>query len=95
MAMVKKSPIQRHHIRYRDINHCDEWIVELKMWMHKAVTLLARLNPTPEHYALAINFQHAVTQVVNDHRMALDQGDEKHASQLRPESKGTGVVLAE
>ena len=57
----------------------------LKMWMHKAVTLLARLNPTEEHYMYAINFQHAVTQVVNDHRMALDQERKKHASQLRPE----------
>lgn len=75
------SPIQRHHIRYSDEHHCDEWVVTLKMWMHKAVTLLARLNPTEDHYALAINFQHAVTQVVNDMRMALDQDFEKHASQ--------------
>ncbi len=79
---ARKSPIQRHHIRYGDRNHSDDWQVELKMWMHKAVTLLARLSPTPENYALVINFQHAVTQIANDHRMALDQGDERHASQI-------------
>jgi hypothetical protein len=64
-----------------------EWEVELKMWMHKAVTLLARLNATDEHYRLAVNFQHAVTQVVNDMRCALDDplsdGSEWHPSQKK------------
>jgi len=42
------------------------------MWMHRAVTLLQRMNATHEHYAEAINFQHAITSIVNDMRMKLD-----------------------
>ena len=79
--MARKSPLQSHHIRYEP-----EWKVTLKMWMHRAVTLLARLNPTEEHYVLAVNFQHSVTQIVNDMRMALDRGERKHASQASSKS---------
>lgn len=76
----RKSPIQRHHIRYGN-EGVTEWIMPLRMWMHRAVTLLARMNPTPENYAQAINFQHSINQVVNDMRCALDNGDKKHHSQ--------------
>jgi hypothetical protein len=45
--------------------------------MHKAVTLLARLNVTPEAYAEAINFQTAINAEINRMRMTLDtEGDE-------------------
>ena len=81
--MARKSPIQKHHIRYGDESVSREWTVSLKMWMHKAVTLLSRLNPTEEHYMYAINFQHAVTAIVNDMRMALDQDTKHHASQRK------------
>jgi hypothetical protein len=81
--MARKSPLQRHHIRYGH-EVASEHTVVLKMWMHRAVTLLARLNPTEEHYTLAMNFLHAVMQVCNDHRSALDNGEPKHASQIRP-----------
>ena len=82
--MARKSPLQNHHIRYGNEN-VTEHTVTLKMWMHKAVTLLARLNPTQEHYVLAMNFLHSVMQVCNDMRSALDNGEPKHASQKRTE----------
>jgi hypothetical protein len=45
--------------------------------MHKAVTLLGRLTVTPDSYAEAINFQHAINDEVNKMRMTLDtEGDE-------------------
>jgi hypothetical protein len=45
--------------------------------MHKAVSLLNRLNVTPEHYAEAINFQTAINAELNRMRMILDtEGDE-------------------
>ena len=67
-----RGPIyQNHHIRYGDEPNY-EWTVNLRSWMHKAVTLLQRLKITPEHYAEAINFQTAINQVVNDMRMELD-----------------------
>jgi hypothetical protein len=44
--------------------------------MHKAVSLLGRLQVTPEHYAEAINFQIAVNAELNRMRMILDlEGD--------------------
>lgn len=82
MAKRRKSPIQKHHIRY-GWEIMPEWTVELKMWMHRAVTLLARLNATSDHYRLAVNFQHAVTQIVNDMRCALDEGKNVHPSQKK------------
>jgi hypothetical protein len=80
--MARKSPIQMHHIRYGN-EFMPEWTVALKMWMHKAVTLLARLNATEEHYVLAVNFLMSIQQVVNDMRMALDTGTDTHASQKK------------
>jgi hypothetical protein len=81
--MARKSPIQMHHIRYGN-ESMPEWAVALKMWMHKAVTLLARMNATEEHYVLAVNFQLAINQIVNDMRMALDTlGPGTHASQKK------------
>lgn len=77
MTMTKKrrtyrGPIyQNHHIRYGD-EPLYEWTVNLRSWMHKAVTLLQRLKVTDEHYAEAVNFQHAITAAVNDMRMKLD-----------------------
>jgi hypothetical protein len=64
-----------HHIIYPDMTF-PEWTVSLRSWQHKAVTLLNRLKVTPEHYAEAINFQHAITAEVNRMRMVLDtEGD--------------------
>ena len=81
MAKKKRAyrgPIyQNHHIFYPDAPPKPEWTVNLRSWMHKAVTLLQRLNVTPEHYAEAVNFQTAINQAVNDMRMTLDtEGDE-------------------
>jgi len=80
--MARKSPIQMHHIRYGN-EFMPEWKVALKMWMHKAVTLLARTNASEEAYVLAVNFQMSINQVVSDMRMALDTGTETHASQKK------------
>jgi hypothetical protein len=90
--MARTSPEQRHHIFYEpytDRNPAPraEWTVGLRFWMHKAVTLLSQLNPTEQNYALAINFLHAVMQICNDMRAALDLGLDKHASQV-PKTKG-------
>ncbi len=63
---------QNHHIIYPDEGPRPEWTIELRNWMHKAVTLLQRLKSTPEHYAEAINFQTAINQAVNDMRRDLD-----------------------
>jgi len=75
MAKKKRTyrgPVyQNHHIRYGD-EPVPEWTINLRMWMHKAVTLLQRLKVTPEHYAEAVNFQTAINQAVNDMRMVLD-----------------------
>ena len=85
--MARKSPLQNHHIRYGN-ETMPEFKVTLKMWMHKAVTLLARMNASEEHYVLAVNFQLSVNQIVSDMRMALDtrtsiSGDVTHASQKK------------
>jgi len=81
--MARKSPIQMHHIRYGN-ETMPEWSVALKMWMHKAVTLLARMNVSEEAYVLATNFLLSITQVVADMRMALDvDGPGTHASQKK------------
>lgn len=77
-----KMNYQRHHINYEPYSDRNpeppaEWVVVLRSWMHKAVTLLAQLKPTPDHYAEAINFQTAVNDIVNKMRMRLDtEGDE-------------------
>ena len=63
---------QNHHIHYEDAVAPPEWTVNLRSWMHKAITLLARLKVTPEHYAEAINFQTAINAEVNRMRMILD-----------------------
>jgi len=76
--MARKTPTyQTHHIRYGDEVQI-EWTVSIRMWMHRAVTLLQQMNPTHENYAEAINFQHAVTDIVNQMRMRLDW-EERHA----------------
>jgi len=81
--MARKSPLQEHHIRYGN-EGMPEWTVTLKMWMHRAVTLLARMNASEEHYVLAVNFQLAVNQIVNDIRMSLDvNGPGPHPSQKK------------
>ncbi len=68
---------QNHHIVYPDEESRPEWTVNLRSWMHKAVTLLNRLKVTPEHYAEAINFQTAINAEINRMRMTLDtEGDE-------------------
>jgi hypothetical protein len=65
-----------HHIVY-DGERRPEWTVNLRSWMHKAVTMLGRLKKTPETYAEAINFQAAINDEVNKIRMTLDtEGDE-------------------
>lgn len=79
MAKKKRAytgPVyQNHHIFYG--GEMPEWTVNLRSWMHKAVSLLNRLKVTPEHYAEAINFQTAVNAEVNRIRMILDtEGDE-------------------
>lgn len=80
--MVKKrraytGPVyHNHHIRYGE-EVLPEWQIGLRSWMHKAVTLLARLRVTEEHYAEAINFQTAINQIVNDMRMRLDTGGDE------------------
>lgn len=86
MAKKKRAytgPVyQNHHINYEpysDKNHspAPEWTINLRSWMHKAVSLLGRLVVTPEHYAEAINFQTAINAEVNRMRMILDtEGDE-------------------
>jgi hypothetical protein len=81
MAKKKRAyrgPIyQNHHIFYPDAEPMPEWTVNLRSWMHKAVTLLGRLKVTPEHYAEAVNFQIAINAEVNRMRMILDtEGDE-------------------
>lgn len=58
---------QIHHIKYDP-----EWTVELNGYWHKAVTVLQRLSPTPQNYADAINFLHAVIEEVNRIRRQLD-----------------------
>jgi hypothetical protein len=82
MTMAKKrraysGPIyHNHHIVYPDDKR-PEWTVNLRSWMHKAVTLLGRLTVTPESYAEAINFQTAINDEVNKMRMTLDtEGEE-------------------
>jgi hypothetical protein len=66
-----------HHIVYEGEGERPEWIVSIRSWMHKAVTLLSQLKATPEHYAEAINFQTAINDLVNRMRMRLDtEGDE-------------------
>jgi hypothetical protein len=65
-----------HHIVYPDAEPMPEWIISLRSWQHKAVTLLARIKVTPENYAEAINFQTAINAEVNRIRMLLDTGDE-------------------
>jgi hypothetical protein len=68
---------QNHHIVYGGEPVRPEWTVNLRSWMHKAVTLLNRLTVTPESYAEAINFQTAINAEVNRMRMTLDtEGDE-------------------
>lgn len=71
MARRRGPTYQVHHIRYGN-EVVPEWTISLRMWMHRAVTLLQRMNATHEHYAEAINFQHAITSIVNDMRMKLD-----------------------
>jgi hypothetical protein len=68
---------QNHHIVYPDEVSRPEWTINLRSWMHKAVSLLGRLTVTPESYAEAINFQHAINAELNRMRMILDtEGDE-------------------
>ena len=62
---------QNHHIFYGD-EKLPEWKVNLRRWMHRAVTLLDRMKATPDNYAEMINFQHAVTTIINKKRMELD-----------------------
>ena len=73
-----RGPIyHNHHIIYEGEATRPEWVVNIRSWMHKAITLLARLKVTPEHYAEAINFQTAINAEVNKMRMILDTtGDE-------------------
>lgn len=90
--MARKSPINKHHIFYepysdRNPSPRQEWIVSLKYWQHKAVTLLSRLNATEENYSYSMNFLHAVMQVCNDMRSALDRGELHHESQVRGKPK--------
>ena len=89
--MARKSPMNTHHIFYepgtdRNPSPRAEWTVGLRYWMHKAVTLLARMNATEENYSLAMNFLHAIMQVCNDMRSALDRGVKNHESQV-PKTK--------
>jgi hypothetical protein len=77
--MARRGPIyQNHHVRYGDETF-PEWTVNIRSWMHRAVTLLQRMKPTHEHYAEAINFQHAITDIVNTMRMRLDTGEDNDA----------------
>jgi hypothetical protein len=81
MAKKKRAyrgPIyQNHHIVYPDEESRPEWTVNLRSWMHRAVTLLNRLKVTPEHYAEAINFQTAINAEINRMRMILDTEEDE------------------
>lgn len=63
---------QKHHITYEP-----EWIVELNGWQHKAITTMQRSKATPQNYAKAIGFLHAVMYEVNRMRQQLDVEDKE------------------
>lgn len=88
--------IQRHHITYDP-----EWVVEINMLMHRTISRIQITKATPEQYAGAINFAHAVNFEVNRMRQELDTGLDLR--QLKPKGpkgkvtkkrvKGKTVVL--
>lgn len=59
--------INNHHIDYEK-----NWTVELNGQWHRSITILQRMNATPENYAKAINLLHSVTHEANRIRMELD-----------------------
>lgn len=63
---------QLHHIIYDKDLPNGGWTVELNGFQHRTITAMQRCNPTPENYAAAINFLHAVMFEVNRLRMELD-----------------------
>ena len=66
------AQIQRHHIEYEP----EEWIVEIKGFMHRTLTFIQRTNPTPGQYAILTDFLHAVVSEWNRYRRELDLGDD-------------------
>jgi hypothetical protein len=67
------ATIQNHHIKYQDMSSVTlEWVIELRGWQHRAITILQRMNPTEENYASAINFLHSIMHEVNRIREGLD-----------------------
>uniref|UniRef100_A0A6M3IMY7 Uncharacterized protein n=1 Tax=viral metagenome TaxID=1070528 RepID=A0A6M3IMY7_9ZZZZ len=67
--------IQGHHIKYRREGVSNpEWVVDINMLMHRAISRVQITKATPAQYATLINFQHAVTAEANRMRMELDTG---------------------
>lgn len=60
---------QMHHIEYEP-----EWLVELNMLQHRTISRMQVTIATPEAYANAVNFLHAVSYEVNRMRRDLDTG---------------------
>lgn len=64
--------IQTHHIKYEP-----EWTVDLPGYLHRALSIVQRTQPTEERYALLVNFLHAITFEFNRYREFLDTEDKK------------------
>lgn len=61
--------IQRHHISYDP-----EWLVEINMLMHRAISRVQATRATPQQYADLTNFLHAVAAEWNRMRLEMDTG---------------------
>ena len=69
--------INRHHIDYGDDGQ-DEWVVEIKGFMHKTLTIIHRTKPTPGQYAILTDYVHALMAEWNRYRKVIDTEDAKN-----------------
>lgn len=83
--------IQRHHIVYQP----KEWLVELNMLQHRAISRIQITKATPEAYAYVTNFMHAVASEWNRMRQELDTRQDLRVVSTKKKKDKTSPALLE
>lgn len=63
--------LQGHHIIYDP-----EWVVDLRAYHHKTISVIQHTNSTPQFYADLTNFLHSLVYEWNRVRMELDREEQ-------------------
>ena len=63
-----------HHIIYADgEKNTDEWVISLRKYLHKTISVIQHTKATQEFYADLTNFMHSVVAEWNRVRSELDK----------------------